>query len=365
VVRFRASLARIPDYTPGRDADVVARERGLERAIKLASNEVPYPPPSSVQQAVALAAERLHRYPDDGGLALRARLAARLGVELDHVILGAGSVALCQQAVLATADPGDEVLWGWPSFEAYPIIAHQAAATIVAVPLRDHRYALDDMADAISERTRTVFVCTPNNPTGTVVTARELEAFLARVPDDVLVVLDEAYHEFVRDDAVPDGIEVVRTRPNVLVLRTFSKAFGLAGVRVGYGIASPEVVSALRRTRHPFGVSAIAQAAALAALDAEAELTERVDAVVNERARVGDALRGLGLDVPESQGNFVWLALGDDAAAFGVACEERGVVLRPFPGFGVRVTIGTSDENDVMLATVTEVLDVLALEKAG
>jgi len=365
VVRFRESLAGIPDYKPGRDADVVARERGLERAIKLASNEVPTPPPASVQRAVAEAAARIHRYPDDGGVTLRERLGARLGVEPVQVILGAGSVALCQQAVLATADPGDEVLWCWPSFEAYPIIAHQADARIVAVPLRDHRYALDDMADAITERTRTVFVCTPNNPTGTVVTARELDAFLGRVPGDVLVVLDEAYHEFVRDDAVPDGLAVMRTHPNVLVLRTFSKAFGLAGARVGYGISSPEVISALRRTRHPFGVSAIAQAAALAALDAEAEFGERIDAVVAERARVADALRGFGLDVPESQGNFVWLAVGDDAAALGAACEERGVVLRPFAGFGVRVTIGTPDENDVMLATVTEVLGALATEEAG
>lgn len=360
MVRFRESLAGIPDYKPGRDADVVARERGLERAIKLASNEVPFPPPVSVQRAIADAADRINRYPDDGGLALRERLASRLGVELDQVILGAGSVALCQQAVLATADPGDEVLWCWPSFEAYPIIAHQADAKIVAVPLRDHGYALDDMAEAITEATRTVFVCTPNNPTGTVVTARDLDAFLRRVPSDVLVVVDEAYHEFVRDDEVPDGLEVLRTHPNVLVLRTFSKAFGLAGVRVGYGIASPEVTSALRRTRHPFGVSAIAQAAALAALDAEAELKEQVDAVVAERARVADALRGLGVEVPESEGNFVWLAVGDDAAALGAACEERGVVLRPFAGFGVRVTIGTPEENDVMLAAVEESLEALA-----
>ena len=354
MVRFRASLTGIPDYTPGRDADVVARERGLERAIKLASNEVPYSAPESVRRAISDAADRIHRYPDDGGRVLRERLATRCGVGVDQVILGAGSVALCQQAVLATAAPGDEVLWSWPSFEAYPIIAHQADATIVAVPLRDHRYALADMADAITERTRTVFVCTPNNPTGTVVTAAELDGFLSLVPDDVLVVLDEAYCEFVRDDAVADGLEVARTHPNVLVLRTFSKAFGLAGVRVGYGIASPDVIGALRRTRHPFGVNAIAQVAAVAALDAEPELAERVEAVVAERRRVGRALRDLGLEVPESQGNFVWLAVGEAAAALGAACEERGVVLRPFAGFGVRVTIGTPEENDVMLAAVAD-----------
>jgi histidinol-phosphate aminotransferase len=298
----------------------------------------------------------LHRYPDDGGVALRDRLAARLGVELEQVILGAGSVALCQQAVLATVDPGDEVLWCWPSFEAYPIIGHQAGAEIVSVPLRDHRYALDDMASAITERTRTVFVCSPNNPTGTIVMSDELAAFLEQVPDDVLVVLDEAYHEFVRDDAAPDCIAAMRAHPNVLVLRTFSKAFGLAGVRVGYGIASPEIIGALRRTRHPFGVNAIAQAGALAALGAEAEFEARIESVISERVRVRDALRGLDLEVPESQGNFVWVAAGERAVPIGEACEARGVVLRPFAGFGVRITIGTPDENDVMLRVMGEAL---------
>lgn len=357
MVRVRTVIADIPDYRPGRNADLVARERGLEHAVKLASNEVPYPPPESVQRAVAVAAGGVHRYPDDGGLALRERLAARLGVQVDEVLLGAGSVALCQQAVLATTDPGDEAVWCWPSFEAYPIIGRQAGATIVAPPLRDHRYALDEMATAITKRTRILFVCNPNNPTGTVVDAAELEAFLSDVPEDRLVVLDEAYREFVRDEAVADGVEVARRRPNVLVLRTFSKAYGLAGLRVGYGVGSVDVVAAVRRTRQPFGVSALAQVAALAALDAEAEIRARVDEVICERARVIRVLRAeLGLDVPESQANFVWLPVGARAAELADACEARGVVLRPFAGSGVRVTVGTSDENDVMLGVLAEVL---------
>jgi histidinol-phosphate aminotransferase len=185
--------------------------------------------------------------------------------------------------------------------------------------------------------------------------ADELDAFLERVPDDRLVVLDEAYHEFVRDDQVPDGVEVIRRHPNVLVLRTFSKAYGLAGLRVGYGLGAPEVVSALRRTRHPFGVNAVAQIAALAALDAESEFASCIEEVVAERSRVRQELtRILGIDVPESQANFVWLPIGERAAAVGLACEERGVVLRPFAGSGVRVTIGTPDEDDVMLAAVEE-----------
>jgi histidinol-phosphate aminotransferase len=357
VVRVRAVLADIPDYAPGRDADTVARERGLDEAVKLASNEAPFPPPAAVQRAVADAVSGVHRYPDDAGRALRERLAQRRGCEPGEVVLGNGSVALCQQALLATIDPGDEALWCWPSFEAYPILGRQAGAAIVAPPLRAHRYALDAMADAITERTRIVFVCNPNNPTGTVVHAGELDELLDRVPGDVLVVLDEAYREFVRDEAVADGVDLAREHPNVLVLRTFSKAYGLAGLRIGYGIGSHEIVAALRRTRQPFGVNALAQAAALAALDSEAEVASRIELLVAERTRVTEALRAdVGIDVPDSQANFVWLPLETRATDVVDACEQHGVVLRPFPGHGVRVTIGTPTENDRMLEVVAGVL---------
>jgi histidinol-phosphate aminotransferase len=357
VVRVRRLVDAIPDYTPGRDADVAAREQGLDRAIKLASNELSCPPPESVQRAIADAVGRVHRYPDDAGIALRERLAETTGVAVEQVVLGAGSVALCQQAVLAVTEPGEEVMWSQPSFEAYAVIARQAGARVVAPPLRDRRYALDEMAAAVSAQTRAIFVCNPNNPTGTIVDAAELAAFLARVPQDILIILDEAYHEFVRDERAPDGLDVIRAHPNVLVLRTFSKAYGLAGLRVGYGIGAPKVVGALRRMRQLFGVSSVALAAARAALDAQTEVRAVVDAVVSERTRVSAVLAtDLGLDVPASEANFVWIDVGERALDVAAACERRGVVLRPFARLGVRATIGTTHENDMMLAALGESL---------
>jgi len=353
-------LDEIADYTPGRGADVVAREHGVLDAVKLASNEAPFPPPASVRRAIADAALSVHRYPDDGATALRERLAARAGLDADQVVLGAGSLALCQQALLATVDPGDEVVWCWPSFEAYPILARHADAQICAVPLRDDRYDLDAIFDAIGARTRLVVICNPNNPTGTIVRRDELGDLLTRVSSDLLVVIDEAYHEFVTAPDSPDGLELVRAHPNVLVLRTFSKAYALAGLRVGYGFAQPEVTSALRCTRHPFGVNAVAQAAALAALDAEAELRAAIDHVIAERGRVTQVCRDrLDVAVPDSEANFVWLPLGDRADAVAHACEQRGVVLRAFGGFGVRATIGTQAENDRMLEALAATIPVV------
>lgn len=210
---------------------------------------------------------------------------------------------------------------------------------------------LDAMADAITERTRLIFVCNPNNPTGTVVRRAELERFLDRVPSDVLVVLDEAYREFIRDSEVPDGVEIYRERPNVCVLRTFSKAYGLAGLRVGFAIAHEPVAAALRKTAVPFGVSQLAQDAAVASLRAEDELLGRVGSLVSERARVVETLRGQGWTVPETQANFVWLRLGERTLDFASACEQAGVVVRPFAGEGVRVTVGETEANDIFLKT--------------
>jgi len=356
MIRTRRVLDEIPDYVPGRSAEAVAAEHGVGDAIKLASNEVSLAPMASVQAAITAAAAGVNRYPDDGGVALRDALAHRYGTDPENVLVGAGSVALCQQAILATCDPGDEVVWGWPSFEAYPILARHAAATIRAVPLRGHEFDLDAMGAAVTDRTRVVFVCTPNNPTGTVVGRDEMDRFLATVPTDRLIVVDEAYREFVTADDTPDGLELVRRHDNVVALRTFSKAYGLAGLRVGYAIGAPDVIAAIRKTRHPFGVSSLAQVAALAALAADDEVRERVASVVVDRERVATALRGLGVEVPASEANFVWLPLGDRAAAVGVGCERRGVVLRAFPGIGVRATIGTPAENDRMLAAVEAVL---------
>jgi histidinol-phosphate aminotransferase len=345
--RLRAVLDDIPAYQPGRSA--AARDGAP--AYKLSSNENPYPPLPSVLTEIRTAAESVNRYPDMFATGLTAAIAKRFDVPVDHVATGTGSVAVLQQAVQSTAADGDEVVYAWRSFEAYPIVAQISGATSVRVPLTaDERHDLDAMADVVTDRTRLVLVCSPNNPTGTAVRRAELERFLDRVPADVLVVIDEAYREFVRDPDVPDAIDVYRERPNVAVLRTFSKAYGLAGLRVGFGIAHEPVAAALRKTAVPFGVSGLAQTAAIASLAAEAELLERVAALVAERTRVQQALHDQGwLRVPESQANFVWLRLGEHTGDFAAACERASVMVRPFAGEGARVTIGETEANDVML----------------
>jgi histidinol-phosphate aminotransferase len=353
----RADLDALPSYVPGRNVADLARELGIAEAIKLASNEVPFGPLPGVVEAVTAAMTSSHRYPDMGVVELRDRLAARYGVAADRLVTGCGSVALAEHLAKATCLPGDEILYSWRSFEAYPIVVAGVGATSVRVPnAPGHGHDLQAMSDAITDRTRMIFVCNPNNPTGTAVRRAELDRFLAGVPSDVLVVLDEAYREFVTDDLVPDALQTYGDRPNVVVLRTMSKAWGLAGLRVGFLVAQPAVAAAIRKVLTPFSTSAVAQAAALAALDAEAEVDRRCALVVTERERVSEALRKLAVDVPVSQANFVWLPLGDRSAAFGAACESRGVIVRPFQPDGVRVTIGTPEENDAFLAAAEAAL---------
>ncbi|GLF96800.1 histidinol-phosphate transaminase [Streptomyces yaizuensis] len=345
--RLRAELDGIPTYKPGRPA---AADGPV--AYKLSSNENPYPPLPGVLESAVAAAHAFNRYPDMACTGLMNELADRFGVPVEHLATGTGSVGVAQQLVQATSGPGDEVMYAWRSFEAYPIIAQISGARSVQVPLTaGEAHDLDAMAGAITDRTRLIFVCNPNNPTGTVVRRAELERFLDRVPSDVLVVLDEAYREFNRDLDVPDGIEIYRDRPNVAVLRTFSKAYGLAGLRVGFAVAHPPVAAALRKTAVPFGVSQLAQDAAVASLRAEDELLGRVGSLVCERARVYEGLVAQGWTVPETQANFVWLRLGERTADFAAVCDAAGVTVRPFPGEGVRITIGEEEANDLLLRT--------------
>ncbi|MFB7662802.1 histidinol-phosphate transaminase [Kitasatospora sp. NPDC056138] len=342
--RLRPTLDAIPTYKPGKPA-------GAD-SYKLSSNENPYEPLPGVLQAAVAAAGTLNRYPDMAVTELTNELAARFGVPAEHVATGTGSVSVAQSLVLSTAGPGDEVMFAWRSFEAYPIITQVAGATPVAVPLTaDEAHDLDAMLAAITDRTRLIFVCNPNNPTGVAIHRAELERFLDAVPGDVLVVLDEAYIEFIRDEEVPNGIDLYRDRPNVCVLRTFSKAYGLAGLRVGFAIAHEPVATALRKTAVPFGVSQIAQDAAVASLRAEDELLARVEALVQERDRVAAGLAEQGWTIEASQANFVWLRLGDRSLDFAAACAEAGIVVRPFQGDGVRVTIGETEANSIFLAT--------------
>ncbi|WP_037911336.1 histidinol-phosphate transaminase [Actinacidiphila yeochonensis] len=349
--KLRAALDGIPTYKPGRPP--VAAE-GVP-AFKLSSNENPYPPLPGVLEAATGAAARLNRYPDLACAELTAELAERFGVPVEHVATGTGSVGVAQQLLQATAGPGDEVVYAWRSFEAYPIITGISGAAAVEVPLdAGENHDLDAMLAAVTERTRLVFVCNPNNPTGNAIRRAELEHFLDRVPSDVLVVLDEAYREFITDPEVPDGVELYRDRPNVAVLRTFSKAYGLAGLRIGFAIAHQPVAEALRKTAVPFGVSQLAQDAAIASLRAEPALLERVAGLVEERARVVAALTAQGWTVPPTQANFVWLRLGERTAEFAAACERAGATVRPFPGEGVRITIGESEANDLVLRTAAD-----------
>jgi histidinol-phosphate aminotransferase len=353
----RADLDALPSYVPGRSPADLARELGLPEAIKLASNEVPYGPLPGVVEAVAEAAAGSHRYPDMGSVVLRETLAQRYGVSADRIATGCGSVALCEHLARVTCLPGDEILYSWRSFEAYPIISATSGATSVRVPnTASHGHDLPAMAAAVTARTRLILVCSPNNPTGTALHRAELDEFLAAVPEDVLVVLDEAYREFVTDPEVPDGLVAYGDRPNVVVLRTLSKAWGLAGLRVGFLVAQPEVAAAVRKVVTPFSTSVVAQAAALAALDAADEVRRRCDLVIAERERLVTAMRELVPDVPDSQANFYWLPLQERSAEFGVACEKRGVIVRPFQGDGVRVTVGTPEENDAFLLAAESAL---------
>ncbi|TSB14287.1 pyridoxal phosphate-dependent aminotransferase, partial [Streptomyces benahoarensis] len=315
--KLRAALDGIPTYKPGRPA---ASDGPV--AYKLSSNENPYPPLPGVLERAVEAAGAFNRYPDMACTGLMAELAERFSVPVEHLATGTGSVGVAQQLVQATAGPGDEVIYAWRSFEAYPIVTQVSGATSVKVPLTSGEvHDLDAMLAAITDRTRLIFVCNPNNPTGTVVRRAELEAFLDRVPDGILVVLDEAYREFIRDPEVPDGVDLYRDRPNVCVLRTFSKAYGLAGLRIGFAVAHEPVAAALRKTAVPFGVSQLAQEAAVASLRSEAALLERVDALVAERTRVVAALAAQGWELPPSEANFVWLRLGERAGEFAEACE--------------------------------------------
>jgi len=338
--RIRPEIAALPAYRQGRQASA--------DAFKLSSNENPFDPLPGVLEAIQ-AASGINRYPDATAARLRERLAARHGVSPDDVHVGAGSVSLLAQLLLATSGPGDEVVYAWRSFEAYPSLVAVAGATSVQVPLTaDFRHDLPAMAAAITERTRLVIVCSPNNPTGPTVTHDDFAAFVDAVPADVLIVLDEAYAEFVTDPTSVEGdrVRAIIARPNIVVLRTFSKAYGLAGLRVGYAIGHTRVLDAARSTAIPLSVTAAAEEAALASLSVESELLERVRVIAERRDRLVARLRDAGWPVPDAQGNFVWLPAGERALEVAAAFEDAGLVVRPFAGDGVRISIGEEESLD-------------------
>jgi len=355
VGRPRASVAAMASYRPGKSATQAADEHGLVEAMKLASNENPYPPVLPIVEAVVEAAGDVNRYGDHRATALRAALADWLKVDAERIGCGCGSVGLLQQLFLAYIDPGDEVVYPWPSFEAYPVDAAITAATAVTVPLVDQTFDLDAVAEAVTARTKLVVLANPNNPTGTVVHVRDVRSLLERVPEDVLVVVDEAYREFVTIDLGDPIHDLQPQYPNVVVLRTFSKAYGLAGLRTGYAVADPSVVGQLDKVLIPFAVNHLAQVASLAAIAADVEIREVIGRLTTERDRVVAALRSDGWGLPDAMANFVWLPMGDRSEAISREIEQRGVVVRPFPGLGIRVTIGTPAENDRFLAVLAKV----------
>ncbi|WP_434315651.1 histidinol-phosphate transaminase [Leifsonia sp. P73] len=348
-VRLRPEIVAVPAYKQGRPAPA--------DGFKLSSNENPYPPLPSVVEAVAGTLAELNRYPNAGGADLRERLAERHGVEVDQVHLGSGSVALLAQLISAAAGTGDEVVYAWRSFEAYPGLVTVAGATSVQVPNRaDGGHDLPAMAAAITDRTRVVIVCTPNNPTGPVVSAAEFEAFMASVPRDLLVLLDEAYYEFVTDDASVDGIPLLTRYPNLVVLRTFSKAYGLAALRIGYAVGPAAVLNAARSAAIPLSVTDASRVAALASIEAEDELMERVARIAMRRDKLRNALIDQGWDVPEANGNFVWLNTGRETSVANDAFFDAGLTVRAFPPEGIRISVGEQESVEKLLEVTADLV---------
>ena len=345
-IRLRGTLEGIPAYKAGQPPTVAS---GIT-SYKLSSNENHHDPLPSVLRAAERALGEMHRYPDYGSVALVAEIAEHFEVPAGDIAVGTGSVGLLQQLVQITAGPGDGVLFGWRSFEAYPIMTQIAGANAQRVPLdADDRFDLDAMLATIDETTRIAFICNPNNPTGTAVGRDAIARFVEAAPKDLLIVIDEAYCEFVDPDTIPDGLDFYREHGNVAVLRTFSKAYGLAALRVGYCIANEAIAEALRKVQVPFGVNSIAQAAAIASLHAEEELLERVQAIRVERTRVEAGLLAAGLKPSDSEANVVWMRLGDRTMAFAAGCDAIGLSVRPFDGEGVRITIGEPEANSRLI----------------
>jgi histidinol-phosphate aminotransferase len=348
-VRLRPDIEALEPYRQGKSAP--------RDAFKLSSNENPFDPLPAVIEAIAGAA--INRYPDASASALRARLAKRYGVSEHQIQVGAGSVAVLAQLISAASGPGDEILYSWRSFEAYPGLVTVAGATSVTIPnTTDYRHDLPAMAAAITDRTRVVIVCTPNNPTSTIVTLSEFETFMASVPETVLVVLDEAYIEFVTDPDAVRGIPLLARYPNLVVLRTFSKAYGLAGLRIGYAVGPEYVMDAARAAAIPLSVIESAQLAAMASLDNEQQLLERVTRIAALRDEVWQSLVDQGWDTPRPNGNFVWLPTGAQTAAAHEIFARHGIVARAL-GDGLRVSIGEAGSVDKLLSSAAEVIQNL------
>jgi histidinol-phosphate aminotransferase len=343
---LRQDLASMPAYKAGATPKA---KPGLE-TFKVSANENPYAPIPAIVDAITKAAQSVQRYPDPASIRLRTKLANKYKVNIENIQVGTGSVAVLTQLIQASSTVGNEVVFAWRSFEAYPIITKVAGAKPVMVPLtKTFEHDLDAMAKAITDKTSCVLLCSPNNPTGPAIKKEAFLKFIKQVPETVLVVLDEAYTEFVRDEDAVEGMRDAWKKPNVAILRTFSKAYGMAGLRVGFCIAQPHVIETLNKVALTFGVTNIAEEAGLAALDNEAELLQRIDMLVQERSRVVSELTKQGWNLAKADGNFIWLDLKEKAIDFAKKCEELGLSVRVFANDGVRVTIAEKTANDRLL----------------
>jgi histidinol-phosphate aminotransferase len=363
---FRRSLADLVPYEPGKPVEEVQRELGLERVVKLASNEGPFGPFPAARAALERAVDELNRYPDGGAYRLRAALAERHDVRFEEIALGAGADGVVDCLSQAVLDPGDAIVCGWPSFPSYVIDAVKAGAEVRRVPLRDDRYDLPALLDAVDERTKLVYVCHPNNPTGTMNTRAELDAYFDAVPEHVLTVVDQAYFEYLEDPEYPDAIEeYFKAGRRVVVLRTFSKIYGLAGLRVGYGVAPAAVATATAKVRRAFDLSIPAQEAALASLDDPEELARRVRLNAEGRAELERTLTANGLPpAGPAVANFLYADVGGDARELFDDLLRLGVIVRPLAGFGapsaIRVTVGTPEENAFFADALARLRDRVA-----
>ncbi len=350
----------IAPYEPGKPIEELERELGIHDAIKLASNENPLPPSERVQKAIAAALGDLNRYPDGSGFYLRQALAKKHGLTSDHVVLGNGSNELIELLVRAFLRPGDEAVVPHPSFVVYPMIVQASGGIRVMVMLKDYKLDLDAMARAITPMTKLVFIANPNNPTATMVTAEEVEGFMHKVPERTIVVFDEAYIEFALGPDFPDSLAYVKQGRKVVVLRTFSKAASLAGLRVGYAVSDPDAISLMNRIRQPFNVNSLAQAAALAALEDESHILECVRMIEAGRHYLYDEFKALGLKYVPARANFILVDVGRSAAEIYQKLLLQGVIVRPMTSFGMesalRVTVGTPEENRRLIKALKTVL---------
>lgn len=362
VPSFRSDVHGITPYTAGQPIDRVAAQYGFDPAtmVKLDSNESPFPPFPEAIEAMRREVAESNRYPDNDWIELRSALASQLAVPPENIWIGGGTSELLRVIALASGGPKTSIVYGWPSFVIYRLAGTLAMSELIEVPLdRTHTYDLKAMAAAIRTDTTVVYVCNPNNPTGTIVSASALKGFIDQVPERVMVVVDEAYFEFVLDPGYATALSEAVTRPNVVVLRTFSKVYGLAGTRVGYAITTPENIGELRRAQAPFTVSCIAQAAAVESLRHPGRVAERVAINARSRSELEEVLAGLGVEYVPSQANFVYFRLPASTQETEAAFLRHGIIVRPLSGGWVRVTVGTGDENLRFLTALEAERDAL------